>query len=668
MAHSNMNLVPLLDYIDPDESYQIWEGVGMALKHEGYTVETWAAWSRRGPKFHEGECERKWESFKEETEKPITGAYITMLAQQKGWKATGGNITIDDFNDDPPAPFREPGDNWNPAADLLKYLKTLFRGDDYINITTEGIQDKKGKYRPTKGKYYQAGELCKKLESWTSFSPESESGAWVCINPTDGKGRKNENITAFRYALIESDEISIDEQLRIIKALNLPVATLVFAGRKSVHAAVKIDASNADEYAKRVKYLYEVCRKQGFSIDEQNKNPARLTRLPGVIRGDHKQFLIATNTGAASWNAWIKWIEENITSYPPSAGLDEVYDSPPPLSPVLIHGLLRQNERMMIAGESKAGKSFLAIELTIALATGRPWLNHETIKTPVLYMNLEITGPSCIARFLDVCQAIQIDGHIPYIKIWNLRDEPLDHIVSGLLSEIRRIKRENNISIGCIVIDPIYILNRGDENSAKDTTDLLLQFAAIGRKIGAAIVFIHHYSKGAAMYSNALNRASGSSVFGRFVDTSVSVNRLEPPKYDPSVDPKRKAFRIALDVRTFPPQNDIYAYFDPPVHTVDTSGTLAKWADAGTRAAGQKKGREKQSHEKQERQSFIRVNIESGTITTLKEFSERTGVEEKTIRNDIKQMTDDNGEPLYIIKKGIIYTREQLESGEDNGK
>ena len=66
----------------------------------------------------------------------------------------------------------------------------------------------------------------------------------------DGKGVKNENVTDYRYALVESDCMALEEQNAIIRELELPVAVLVYSGGKSVHAIVKIDAANYDEYRK----------------------------------------------------------------------------------------------------------------------------------------------------------------------------------------------------------------------------------------------------------------------------------------------------------------------------------------------------------------------------------------------------------------------------------
>ena len=59
------DLLELLEYIDPAFlDYQEWINVGMALKHEGYSVFDWDNWSSRDSgRYHPGECERKWKTF-----------------------------------------------------------------------------------------------------------------------------------------------------------------------------------------------------------------------------------------------------------------------------------------------------------------------------------------------------------------------------------------------------------------------------------------------------------------------------------------------------------------------------------------------------------------------------------------------------------------------------
>ncbi len=47
-----------------------------------------------------------------------------------------------------------------------------------------------------------------------------------CFNPLDGKGVKNDNVTDYRYALVESDSMDLAKQNAIIRELELPVAAL----------------------------------------------------------------------------------------------------------------------------------------------------------------------------------------------------------------------------------------------------------------------------------------------------------------------------------------------------------------------------------------------------------------------------------------------------------
>ncbi len=106
---------------------------------------------------------------------------------------------------------------------------------------------KTAKYMPKSGSYTQtAGELRSTLykcgddlgAALGDYNPAV--GAWIRFNPLDGKGVKNENITEYRYALVESDSMDIASQNAVIRELELPVACLVYSGGKSLHAIVRV--------------------------------------------------------------------------------------------------------------------------------------------------------------------------------------------------------------------------------------------------------------------------------------------------------------------------------------------------------------------------------------------------------------------------------------------
>ncbi len=84
--NENFDLRPLLAKIDPAScTYDEWLNVGMALKHEGYPMDVWEAWSAYdAARFKDGECAQKWAGFNGSTT-PVTGATITQMAKERGW-------------------------------------------------------------------------------------------------------------------------------------------------------------------------------------------------------------------------------------------------------------------------------------------------------------------------------------------------------------------------------------------------------------------------------------------------------------------------------------------------------------------------------------------------------------------------------------------------------
>jgi regulatory protein RepA len=548
---NKLDLITLLEYVDPAYvSYQEWVNVGMALKHEGYTASDWDEWSRRDSgRYHPGECFKKWTSF-EGTAAPVTGATITQMAKDSGWtprssydreedrelgwddEISGGNYVFVDRNWIEGKEIHEPIDKeWNPVQQLTTYLQTLFEASEQVGYVVDTWQNEDGKYLPTKGAYDRtAGELIELLHMCDGDigqvigDCDPAAGAWIRFNPLDGKGVKNDNVTEFRYALVESDTMEIEKQNAIMRELELPIAVMVYSGGKSLHAIVRVEASSYDEYRKRVDYLYDICKRNGLNIDRQNRNPSRLSRMPGVVRNGKKQFIVDTNLGKQSWAEWHEWIEGINDDLPDPERLTDTWDNLPELAPALIYGLLRQGHKMLMAGPSKAGKSFSLIELVIAIAEGIKWLAWQCAQGKVLYVNLELDRASCLHRFRDVYTALGVQPlHIGNIDIWNLRGKsvPMDKLAPKL---IRRAAKKQYIAV---IIDPIYKVLTGDENSADQMAHFTNQFDKIATELGASVIYCHHHSKGSQGGKKSMDRASGSGVFARDPDALIDLVELE---------------------------------------------------------------------------------------------------------------------------------------------
>ena len=545
-----MELTECLKYIDPASlDYQTWVNVGMALKHEGYPCDVWDSWSRNDSRWHAGECAKKWESFNGNAN-PVTGATIFQLAKERGMPVAESRAL--DWDDEISREAFEtpeehvvvntnwvegreiiPPADWDPAQEIIRYLEALFEPDEKVGYVMQSYE-KDGRYVPAnKGAYDRtAGQLVELLKRYGDLGAvlgdyNPKAGAWIRFNPLDGKGIKNENVSEFRYALVESDNVDIETQNAIIRELELPVAVLVYSGKKSLHAIVHIDADNYEEYRRRVDFLYQICQKNGLQPDTQNRNPSRLSRIPGVQRGNNRQFIVDTNIGKANWNDWREWIEGVNDDLPGFENAAEFWNALPELAPPLIDGVLRQGHKMLIAGPSKAGKSFALIELCAAIAEGREWLGWKVAQGRVLYVNLELDKASCEHRFVDIYRSLGWQPeNLRNIDIWNLRGKsvPMDKLAPKL---IRRASKRDYLAI---IIDPIYKVITGDENSADQMAHFCNQFDKVCTELGCAVIYCHHHSKGAQGAKRSMDRASGSGVFARDPDALLDLIELGLPE------------------------------------------------------------------------------------------------------------------------------------------
>ncbi len=719
------DLLEILDHVDPSLlDYQEWVNVGMALKDEGYSCRDWDEWSKKdAARYHSGDCEKKWHSFNGSAS-PVTAGTIIQYAKDQGWRPQTTS-TVFDWDDEINAEeesivvgqgfsegvkLSEPSD-WHPGREIIRYLETLFEASENVGYVTEAWEkdeDGKKRYLPTKGSYSRtAGELIEELNKHGDdigavlgdYNPSA--GAWIRFNPLDGKGTKDINITDFRYALVESDSIALEEQNALIRELELPVAVMVYSGGKSIHAIVRVDASDITEYRKRVAYLYDVCQKNGLVPDKNCKNPSRLTRLPGVIRNGKKQYIIDTNIGRESFAEWKDWIESVNDDLPDPENLAAEWDEPPELSPPLIEGVLRQGHKMLLAGPSKAGKSYALIELCAAIAEGAKWFGFRCAKGRVMYVNLELDHASCLHRFKDVYTALGLaPNNIGNIDIWNLRGKsvPMDKLAPKL---IRRAQKKDYIAI---IIDPIYKVITGDENSADQMAHFCNQFDKVCSEVGCAVIYCHHHSKGGQGGKKSMDRASGSGVFARDPDALLDLTELEITdgirkqeenslvckicldwiqRFDPDFKntvsqddmlssskmrehahsklqeasyklmcsdiekgketlSRRTAWRIEGTLREFAAFKPINCWFDYPIHKEDTSEVLKNCEADGAAGGWQKNFSKKKSNEERskERKESIETafsGVQENNKCSIAELAEYLAVTEKTVRTRLKE-------------------------------
>lgn len=449
------------------------------------------------------------------------------------------------------------------TGDLARFLNVLFQPDEIVSYVVTYKADDSGSCKPNgRGVYVRTAdeiiEEVSKGDTAERLHIKDECGAWIRLNPMDGKGIHDRNVIDYRHALVEADGPPIEMQWSIINKLKLPCAAVVHSGGKSLHASVKIQAHDAKEYAIRVAKLYAILEANGLKIDTQNKNPSRLSRLPGCTRKGNPQYILATNIGCDSWDSWVKYIEEQMHGVPRPESWAELRLNPPPLNPEIIHGILRRGHKMLLGGPSKAGKSYALIQLAAAVCSGGLWMDtYRCAEGNVLYVNLEIDRASFVQRVATV--ESQMPFNAERLTIWNLRGHNMS--LTKMRQSMQNIMEGKQFDF--IILDPIYKMNSGDENSAQDMTLFCNLIESIAESTGAAVGFAHHFSKGQQGGKASIDRSSGSGVFGRDPDAIGTLSELE------GEDVRGCAYLLEWTLREFRSPEPVELLWEWPLHKIE---------------------------------------------------------------------------------------------------
>jgi len=347
-----------------------------------------------------------------------------------------------------------------------------------------------------------------------------------------------------------------------------------------------------------------------------------------------------------------QWEDDEDDGLPEPKSCAELLANPIKLPEEIIERVLRQGHKMMISGASKSGKSFLLIELAIALAEETKWLGFQCRQSRVLYVNLEIDPKSLINRFYNIYEALGIEmRRFDDIVIWNLRGEakPLDQLAPEL------IYKAGYHGIDVIILDPIYKVMIGDENSATDMARFTNIFDEICYETDCTFIYSHHHSKGAQGFKRAMERASGSGVFARDADALVDMiqlNLVEVPNKKENDDSSATAWRLESTLREFASFKPVNFWFEYPIHRVEESNKLDKnYVDGDPRANLTKSYKRNQTTEsrKEEFDEAFEANKKKDGTCLAFVISEYLGIAERTVRDRVKEFSDE-----YVTKKGII--------------
>lgn len=317
----------------------------------------------------------------------------------------------------------------------------------------------------------------------------------------------------------------------------------------------------------------------------------------------------------------------------PSVVSDEALEvSVLPEAEMLIEGVMHRGRRTLLLAPSKASKTWTAMNISLAIASGRPWMGFRTHKCAVLHIDLELPTWDLKKRRTKLREIMEIPaGERLAIEWWSL--DGYQRSIDELLPLITA--RAPLGKFGLIVIEPAYvIMGKRDENDNADVTDFMNRLAWLARMTGAAVLCTHHFAKGDASKKEAKDRGSGAGAWVRAPDTAITLTPLNEDQGD-------DCYVMEFVERSMKRASPVGVQFEYPVFRCKNGLDLN---------ALREPGRPKETTEK----DVVRIlGGETWTHGEWMKACEKTGLSERTFNRRVKEAIEAD----LVVKNGPIYKR-----------
>ncbi len=176
----------------------------------------------------------------------------------------------------------------------------------------------------------------------------------------------------------------------------------------------------------------------------------------------------------------------------------------------------------IVGGEPKCCKSFLALEMAVAVASGRPCLRRFAVRTPgpVLLYAAEDALHVVRQRLDGICRASGVSLQNTDIEVITVPTLRLDSV-----DDRRRLAETvAERSPRLLVLDPFVRLHRIDENASGEVAPILAYLRDLQRTHQLAVAVVHHARKGAGRLRGG-QALRGSSEFHAWGDSNLYLTR-----------------------------------------------------------------------------------------------------------------------------------------------
>lgn len=232
----------------------------------------------------------------------------------------------------------------------------------------------------------------------------------------------------------------------------------------------------------------------------------------------------------------------------------------PVLNKPVVHGLFRSGETVNLIANPKVGKSWLGYHLALSIISGQEWLGFSTRPGKVLLIDNELHPQTIANRIPKVAAELELfpDDYCDKLDVWPLRGNlrPLYR----LLEEFDGLKETYQV----IILDAKYRFSTGkSESDNAAETELYNLIDCLAAITGAAIVLIHHSSKGSQSEKRVTDVGSGAGAQSRAADCHIILREHE------DVD----VFVLDAAVRSFKPVEPLAIRWEFPLWRVTGADT-----------------------------------------------------------------------------------------------
>ena len=190
----------------------------------------------------------------------------------------------------------------------------------------------------------------------------------------------------------------------------------------------------------------------------------------------------------------------------------------------LIQNLWTAEAVGIIGGEPKSCKSFLALDMAVAVATGKPCLRTFQVTNPgkVLLFAAEDALHIVRTRLDGISRACEVSLEELDIHVITRHTIRLD-VVADRLALAETVEREQP---RLLILDPFVRLHHIDENTSGEVAPLLQFLRSLQRRFQTAVALVHHAKKGAANVRPG-QALRGSSEFHAWGDSNLYLRRVK---------------------------------------------------------------------------------------------------------------------------------------------